>query len=70
MSGQPVVFHVSRVHPRATEEELAAIISAMPSLWPVPQPHRRMIDDRAWRFSGRKHQYQADYNLNSDYVIR
>jgi hypothetical protein len=54
MNSQPIALHISRVQPRATEEELAAIMSAVPSLWPAPQPHRRMIDDRAWRFSGRK----------------
>jgi hypothetical protein len=54
MSGQPTGLHISQVQPRATEEELAAIMSAMPLLWPAPQPHRRITDDRAWRFSGRK----------------
>jgi hypothetical protein len=54
MSGQPIALHISRVQPRATEEELAAIMSAMSSLWPAPQPHRRMTDDHAWRFSGRR----------------
>jgi hypothetical protein len=54
MSAQPAVLHISRVQPRATDEELAAIMSAVPSLWPAAQPHRRMIDDRTWRFSGRK----------------
>ena len=54
MKSQPIALHISRVQPRATEEELAAIMSAVPLLWPAPQPHRRMTDDRAWRFSGRK----------------
>jgi hypothetical protein len=54
MKSQPIALHISRVQPRATEEELAAIMSAVPSLWPAPQPHRRMIDDHAWRFSGRR----------------
>jgi hypothetical protein len=54
MSSQPITLHISRVQPRATEEELAAIMSAVPSLWPAPKYHRRMTDDRAWRFSGRK----------------
>jgi hypothetical protein len=44
---------ISRVRPAATEEELAAIMSAVPSMWPTPQPSRRLVDDRAWRFSGR-----------------
>ncbi len=55
MSGKPVVLHISQVHPYATEQELAAIMSALPSLWPEPQPRRRIADDRAWRFSGRRH---------------
>jgi hypothetical protein len=54
MSDQPVMIHISRVHPRATEEELAAIMSAVPSLWPAPQLQRRITDDRAWRFSRRR----------------
>jgi len=65
MSDHPVMIHISRVHPRATEEELAAIMSAVPSLWPAQQPQRRMIDDRAWRFSGRRvspHKNQMDNN--------
>jgi hypothetical protein len=44
---------ISQVHPAATEEELAAIMSAVPAMWPAPQPSRRLVDDRAWRFSGR-----------------
>lgn len=70
MSDQPAVLHISRVQPRATEEELAAIMSAVPSLWPAPQPRRRMIDDRAWRFSGRKHPNQAACDLGFDDVVR
>lgn len=54
MNSQPIALHISRVQPRATEEELAAIMSAVPSLWPAPQRHRRITDDRAWRFSGRR----------------
>jgi len=55
MSGKPVVLHISQVHPYATEQELAAIMSELPSLWPEPQPQRRIADDHAWRFSGRRH---------------
>jgi hypothetical protein len=44
---------ISQVHPPATEEELAAIMSAVPEMWPTPQPSRRLVDDRAWRFGGR-----------------
>ena len=44
---------ISQVHPAATEEELAAIMSAVPAMWPTPQPSRRLVDDRDWRFSGR-----------------
>jgi hypothetical protein len=32
---------------------LAAIILAVPSLWPTHQTRRRVVDDRTWRFSGR-----------------
>gem|GEM_PF-4045493 len=46
---------ISRVHPTATEEELAAIMSALPAMWPAPQPSRRLVDDHTWRFSGRLH---------------
>jgi hypothetical protein len=55
MIDQPVVLHISRVHPHATEEELTAIMSALPSLWPAPRPQSRNTDDHAWRFSGRRH---------------
>jgi hypothetical protein len=55
MIDQSVVLHISRVHPHATDEELAVIMSALPSLWPAPRPQSRNTDDRAWRFSGRRH---------------
>jgi len=51
-SSAALIF-ISQVHPAATEEELAAIMSAVPAMWPTPQPSRRLVDDRAWRFSGR-----------------
>jgi hypothetical protein len=54
MSGRPIALHISRVQSRVTEEELATTVSAVPSLWPAPQARRRMIDDRAWHFSGRR----------------
>ena len=47
------LMFISQVRPTATEEELAAIMSAVPAMWPAPQPSRRLVDDRAWRFSGR-----------------
>jgi len=68
MSDQPPMIHVSRVHPRATEEELAAIMSAVPSLWPAPQPQRRMIDDRAWRLSGRKRHHVPLHSTNAEHI--
>jgi len=46
---------IASVHPHTTDEELAAIILAVPSLWPTHQTRRRIVDDRTWRFSGRKH---------------
>jgi len=47
-------FAVTSVRPQPSEDELVAITSALPTLWPAPQPSRRVDDDRAWRFSGRK----------------
>jgi hypothetical protein len=44
---------VTSVRPQPSDDELVAITSALPMLWPVPQPSRRIEDDRAWRFSGR-----------------
>jgi len=54
MIDQSVVLHISRVHPHATEQEMAAMVSTLPLLWPAPQHQRRITDDRAWRFSGRR----------------
>ena len=45
---------VTSVRPQPSDDELVAITSALPMLWPVPQPSRRVEDDRAWRFSGRR----------------
>ena len=45
---------VTSVRPQPCDDELVAITSALPMLWPAPQPSRRVEDDRAWRFSGRK----------------
>jgi len=47
-------FAVTSVLPQPSEDELVAITSALPTLWPAQQPSRRVDDDRAWRFSGRK----------------
>jgi len=44
---------VTSVRPQPSDDELVAIASALPMLWPVPQPSRRVEEDRAWRFSGR-----------------
>jgi hypothetical protein len=45
---------VTGVRPQPNDDELVAITSALPMLWPARQPSRRVDDDRAWRFSGRR----------------
>jgi len=47
---------VTNVRPQPSDDELVAITSALPMLWPVPQPSRRVDDDCAWRFSRRNWQ--------------
>jgi hypothetical protein len=44
---------VTSVRPQPSDDELVAITSALPMLWPARQPSRRVDGDRAWRFSGR-----------------
>jgi len=47
---------VISVRPAATDEEIAAISTAVKVLWPQPQVRRHADANRKWRFSRRNWQ--------------
>jgi|DEB0MinimDraft_10_1074344.scaffolds.fasta_scaffold00006_49 hypothetical protein len=49
------------VHPHPSDEELAAIMSAVALLWPKPQTATTPEPPMRWRFAGRPWQGRPSY---------
>jgi len=45
---------ITAVRPHATEEEVAALTTALQSLWPQPRQQRVVETNQTWRFSRRR----------------